>query len=484
MTSENEGLGRFAARGALSTVAGQVIRLAVQLVGVVILARLLGPTDYGLIAMVVAIVGVGEVLRDFGLSSAVMRAESLSVTQRNNLFWINTLIGAVLTIAIILLSNPIADLYGQPELVGICIAISFTFLLNGMATQYRAGLARNLKFGYLALVETAAPVLGLVVSVALAFTGFGYWALVWQQLVLASTGLILAAFLGRWLPGPYSRRAEMGSFFRFGANLAATQILNYASANIDSIVVGYSFGSTVLGFYNRAFQLISLPLSQFNAPATKVAVPILSRIRDDSPRLASFLIQGQSVLLHVVAATFAFTTAQASGLIDVALGPQWSASVPLFQILAVGGVAQSAGYVVYWIFLVRGHTGSLLRQELATRPIMITFIIVGSLWGTAGVAAGYAMGQILAWPFGLWWVRKYSVPALALFGNGLRICAYYAIAGLLSFFVSHALSLNSIGQLLVGASTFSLALVLLGIASRRYRADVALFAKVVRLTRR
>lgn len=153
MTSENEGLGRFAARGALSTVAGQVIRLAVQLVGVVILARLLGPTDYGLIAMVVAIVGVGEVLRDFGLSSAVMRAESLSVTQRNNLFWINTLIGAVLTIAIILLSNPIADLYGQPELVGICIAISFTFLLNGMATQYRAGLARNLKFGYLAWLK-------------------------------------------------------------------------------------------------------------------------------------------------------------------------------------------------------------------------------------------------------------------------------------------------------------------------------------------
>ena len=140
------GLAGSASRGALVTLAGQAVRVVIQLAGIVVLARLLGPSDYGLVAMVTVIIGVGEVFRDFGLSSAAIQAKILTPAQKDNLFWINGGIGLLLTLLVCALASPIADFYGDPRLQPLSYALSLTFLLNGLSTQFRADLSRHLRF--------------------------------------------------------------------------------------------------------------------------------------------------------------------------------------------------------------------------------------------------------------------------------------------------------------------------------------------------
>jgi O-antigen/teichoic acid export membrane protein len=166
-------LGRSATRGAAVTIGGQAVRIVIQLGSIVILARLLAPADYGLIAMVTAIIGIGEIFRDFGLSSAAIQAKEISRGQKSNLFWINSAIGLVLTLLVIAASWPVAALYGDPRLQLLTVALSSTFLLNGVATQFRADLARHLRFVKLTAVDIAGQVIGLALGVILALSGAG-----------------------------------------------------------------------------------------------------------------------------------------------------------------------------------------------------------------------------------------------------------------------------------------------------------------------
>ena len=139
-------LGRRAARGALVTVGAQGVKIVLQVVGVVVLARLLSPGDYGLVAMVTAIIGVAEIFRDFGLSSAAVQAKTLSKAQRDNLFWINTAAGGLLTVIVFFGAPLVALLYGRGELVGLTQVLAFIFVLNGMGTQFRADLDPSLTY--------------------------------------------------------------------------------------------------------------------------------------------------------------------------------------------------------------------------------------------------------------------------------------------------------------------------------------------------
>lgn len=427
-------LGRMAAGGALVTMGGQLAKIAVQFGGVILLARLLTPRDYGLVTMVLAIVGVGEVLRDFGLSSAAIQARHLSRGQRDNLFWINTAIGLVLALVVFLMAGRIAAFYGEPLLRGLAQAIALTFLLNGLTTQYRAHLTRELRFKRLTAAEVGGQLAGLAVAVVLALAGYGYWALVVQQIVQAAMILAVMVAAARWLPGLPKRDAEVRSFLRFGGNVMASQLLAWFSNNVGQILIGNRLGAAPLGLYNRAFALVAMPLTQLNAPATSVALPVLSRLQGDPARYAAFLLRGQAALMHFLIAVFAFACAQAEPLIVLTLGARWAEAVPMFQALAVGAVFQSAGYAAYWVFMSKGLTASQLRYAVISRTLVIACIASGAQWGALGVAMGYAVGSALSWPLALWWLGRISdAPVRGMAGNGVRAIAGYALCGVVSY---------------------------------------------------
>lgn len=465
-------LGGTAARGALVTMGGQVVKTLLQFGGIIILARLLSPTDYGLLAMVVAIIGVGEVLRDFGLSSAAIQAASVSAQQRTNLFWINSAIGLALAAVVYAAAPWISRFYDQPLLQAIAQALSITFLLNGLATQYRAQLVREMRFGALALVDVASQAAGLSIGVAMALGGHGYWSLVGQQVGQIVATLVLLVVASRWFPGVPRRGAAMGPFLRFGWNLMNTQLIAYLARNVDTLVIGNRFGAEVLGLYNRAYQLLMMPLNQINAPATTVALPILSRLKDERERYDAFLIRGQETMLHVIVGMFAFGCAQAEPLILLVLGPQWAPAVPIFQILAFGGVFQAAGYASYWVFLSKGLSGSHFRFALVSRFVFICAILFGTQWGVLGVATAHSAGLALSWLGALAWLRNSGAPIGRMLGNGVLVIGGYGACGLASAFASVALATSMSGRLVVGGVTMIVAFLLVRVTWPAFRRSV------------
>jgi O-antigen/teichoic acid export membrane protein len=420
-------LGGRAVRGAAVTLAGQGVRILVQILSVVVLSRILSPRDYGLLAMVTAVIGVADIFRDLGLSTAAVQARVLTERQRTNLFWINTALGLVLTLAALFLAPALAAMYQQPELVEICRILAVTFLLNGVATQYRADLNRGLRFGWLAAADVVASVMAFGVAVTMAANGAGYWALVGQQIVQYAVMLGLVVAGARWWPRLPSRGADMGGLLRFGWHMVGTQVIGYVANNADSVVIGTRLGPGPLGLYNRAFQLLMTPLTQVRAPTTQVALPVLSAVQDDDQLFAMYVRKGQLALGYTLIAGLGVVLGAAPELVATLLGDQWQAAAPLLGLLALAGALQTLGFVNYWVYLARGLTRALMQYSLIQAAIKITCVAVGSQWGVVGVAAGYALAPALTWPLSFWWLaRSTSLPMRPLVASAARILALFA----------------------------------------------------------
>lgn len=478
---EPASLGAVAARGASVTVAGQAAKFLIQFGGIVVLARLLAPADFGLVAMVTAIVGVCEVLRDFGLSSAAVQARTLSAGQRNNLFWINTGIGAVLTLLVALSAPLLADLFDEPRLTAITQVLAVTFLLSGIATQFRAHLTREMRFGKLAAADVAAQCGGLLLGIAMAVTGFGYWAIVGQQVAQALLTAAFTAGFGRWLPGLPRRHEPMRGLLSFGWHLMGTQLLQYASKNIDSVIVGHQFGATSLGYYNRSSQLVNGPLNQLNVPASTVALPVLSRLQDDPPRYRRFLLRGQTALMTLVVGGFLAAAALAGPVVEILLGPSWTPAVEIFRVLAIGAALQGASYATYWVFTSKGLTAAMLRYAVVVRAVSILLLVGGAWFGMIGVAWAYTGGVGFSWLVGLVWVSRVSdAPVREMFTNGLRTLLVYGCGAVAGYLASGVVD-GPLPKVGVGLVAMVATCAVVAAVYPRYRADLAAVRDMARL---
>jgi O-antigen/teichoic acid export membrane protein len=445
-------LGRATARGAGVTLAGQVLRILLQLASTTVLARLLSPRDYGLLAVGLVVVGVGEVFRDMGLSTSAVRTPHLTRVQRDGLFWLNAAAGVLLGLLAFCAAPLVAAAFDQAVLTDITRALAFTFVLNGLAAQYRAGLTRDLRFGGLVVVDLVAPAVALGVAVAAAALGAGYWALVAQQLVQAAVVLLLLGVLARWLPGRPRRGVGLMPHLRFGGGLTGTHLLYYLGNNLDSIALGLFSGPAALGLYNRGFQLLMTPLNQVRSPASTVAVPVLARLQDDAERFGEYLRRGQLALGYTLVAGMALVAGAAEPVVHLLLGSRWDAVAPVLTLLAIAGSAQTLAYVGSWVYLSRGLSGALLRYTTVTLALNAVCIGTGSAFGVMGVASGYAVAAVLEWPLSIWWLSRVTViPARALLAGALRISACAVVAGGACFAVSELTgSWPAVGRIAAG----------------------------------
>ncbi len=423
-------LAHDAARGALFTLAAQGARIALQLVAVVVLARLLTPHDYGLLAIVLVVVGLGEIFRDFGLTSATIQAPELSSGQRDNLFWLNTLIGAGLAVLMLLASWPLGALTGQPELVGMAQWLSLLFLLNGVATQYRASLMRELRLRSLAIADVAASAIALAAAILAAMLGAGYWALVVQQLgngLVALAGVVVA---GRWVARPYSREHRVRELVTFGWNLVAANLVQYAARQIDTVLVAARFGTASLGLYNRAYQVVVSPLRQVRSPLQSVALPVLSRVQQDQPRFETYVAAAQLALGYLLGIPLAIVAGLAGPVVAIMLGGAWAEAAPLLRMFAIAGLLTTLSYVGYWVYLARGLGKQLLQYTIVTAVIKIVCVAAGSFFGLIGVAVAFAVNTAIEWPLSIAWLSRITpMPTRRLYGGALRVIVVSGIAG-------------------------------------------------------
>jgi len=395
------GLGKIAARGAGITLMSQVIRFALQLGSLTVLARLLSPQDFGVVAMVTAITNVMEIVRDAGLSSAAIQAKELNDAERTNLFWANTGIGAGCALVVTLSAPLVVRIYGTPVVGPIVLALAPLFIISGVNTQFRAELSRSLRFKALAVTDIAAQAGSIAAAISLAAAGAGHWAIVGQQIALVVLTCTSNVILCKWRPGRPRRSVSIRRFFRFGGSVLGTHLIGYATNNLDNVAIGIYSGSGPLGLYSRAYQLLMVPLAQVSVPMTRVVLPVLSRVQDEDDTYARYLSKAQLVGCYM-ASGFAVAAGVSVPLVALLFGPKWSGVAPIFAALAIGGIFRGIEPISYWMFLSRGRADAQLKLNLVAMPIMVGIMIAGLPWGPVGVAIGHSIGFFLYWIVSLW----------------------------------------------------------------------------------
>jgi PST family polysaccharide transporter len=392
-------------RGGIAKTAAQIANFVVRIGALMALARILEPSEFGLVAMVGAVTGVFNLLRDAGLSMATIQSAEITDEQLSTLFWINVLLGVLLTLASAAIAPALAAFYREPRLVWVTVALGTGFLVNGLGVQHSALLQRHMRFGTVALVETTSLLLSTAVGIGMALGGQGYWALVGMAMVaplVSTVGFWIAA---AWVPGRPGRRVGVGSMIRFGGTITLNSLLMYVAYNLDKVLLGRFWGADVLGVYGRAYQLVNIPTDNFNAAVGGVAFSALSRLQGDPERFRSYFLKGYALVLAMTIPVTAACGALAEDIVLVALGPKWGSVAPLLRLLAPTILVFSIINPLSWLMMSNNLAGRSLRIALVIAPLVVISYLAGLPHGATGVAFAFsAVMLLLAVPVSIWCV--------------------------------------------------------------------------------
>jgi PST family polysaccharide transporter len=402
-----DNLGQRTARGGFITIISQGSKFFLSMVGTIILARLLLPEDYGLVGMVAVVTGFISVFKDLGLSAATIQKSEVTNEQVSTLFWLNVSLSAGLMIVTAALAPAVAWFYGEPKLTAITLAYAAGFLFGGLTVQHEALLRRRMRFAALATAEIISLVISIFVAIVLAWRGARYWALIASQLTLGFTYLIVIWSACRWRPGLPVRNSGVRSMLAFGGRLTGFSVVNYFARNLDNMLIGRFWGAEQLGLYARAYQLLLLPIDQINTPITSVAVPALSRLKDEPERYRSAYLRLLEKVALLTMPLMAFMIASSEQLIRIVLGEKWLGVSRIFALLGIAGLVQPIANTTGWLFVTQGRTAEMFKWGLIGSTIIMFAIIGGLSWGAVGVAASYSLTiTIVVVPLLLWYVTR------------------------------------------------------------------------------
>ena len=385
------GLARATARGAVWSYATFIVAKGVVLLSTLVLARLLAPEDFGLIALALVVMNALDVVNDFGIGSAVIwRADDPRLTS-DVAFGLTIGVGLVLTVATLLGAPVFATALGEPQVAGVIAALSVTFLIASLGSVQDARLRRALAFRRRFVAELAKGVVKATVTVVLAAAGLGVWALVHGQVAGVAVGAACYWTLAAWRPQLRFDRAVARSIVSYGSQITLLGLLAVAASNIDYVVIGRRLGTVELGYYTVAFRLPGLLILSSCAVLSQVLFPAFTKVSRDRGSLTGSLLQTIRALAAAVVPIGVGIALVASDLVSVLFGEQWMPAVTVMRWLAVYAVLATLLYSDGDVYKAIG------------RPVVlnvITVVQVGLaipvLWWAAGIGIeAVAVGQVV-----------------------------------------------------------------------------------------
>jgi O-antigen/teichoic acid export membrane protein len=393
-------LARAAASGTKWMAVSQAGRVIAQLLGMVVLARLLSPSDFGVAAMAWLVTGLAGIFHDCGTKAAVIQRRELPSALLDSVFWLNVGVGLAIAILIALLAPLIAVAMREPQLTGVLWLLALAFPIGSLGLVQQALLERASRFRSVAVIECGAALAGLAAGVLAALDGWGVYSLAYQAIVAS---IVLTAGVGAastWRPAWRCSLALIREIAGFSGNLLGFDVFNYFARNMDTVLIGRFLGATELGYYNLAYRMMLWPLQNISWVAARALFPTLSRLQDDKPRLR----QGY---VRAAAAVFLLTAPLTLGLfvlrepfVLALLGERWLKVADLLFWLAPVSMLQSVGTLVVWLYISTGRTDLMFKFGVFYGVAVVCAIVLGLQWGVEGVAEAYcASALILFWPY-------------------------------------------------------------------------------------
>jgi PST family polysaccharide transporter len=378
----------------LITGVAQGAKFALNLAYSVVMARLLDPKDFGLVAMVLAFTGVLRVFKDAGLSTATVQREGVTHAQVSNLFWINVVVSGLMSLLVAAAAFPIAMFYHDSRLIGIALVLSTTFLFSGTAVQHVALLNRQMRFKMVALVEVGSMTASVVVGIVMAWAGCRYWSLVGGLITLEAAALVLTWLVSGWRPQGFKRRQGTRPLLAFGANLTAGNFVGYLVSGLDVVLIGRVYGAVPVGFYTRAQALLMRPLDQLIGPMSTVFLPTLSRLLSQPERYrAAFLRVYDAIALLALFGT-AVVLPLARPVTLVLLGPKWEQAAAIFAGFAIAALYLPLAMITRWLLTSQGRGRDILTSNVLVAIVTVVSFVVGLPFGPVGVAMSFSISGL------------------------------------------------------------------------------------------
>jgi O-antigen/teichoic acid export membrane protein/glycosyltransferase involved in cell wall biosynthesis len=426
---------RLTVRGAGATLFAGGMTLAIQVTATIVLARLLTPTDFGLVAIATAF---SLLLVNFGfngLTEAIVQREEVSDALASNLFWLNISFGVLLTIAFAESGSLVAKLFHDPPVKNICVGISLTIFATSASTVHLALLKRAMRFPAASAIDISARVVSVLVSIALAVLGWKYWALVAGAVAQPVTQGIGALVLCQWRPGLPRRVAGTGSALLFALHTYGNFAINYTTRNTDNLLVGWRFDAQQLGFYKKAYDLFALAVSQFVSSIAIVVVAGLSRLKTDSDLYRRYLLSAVGMTAFVGMGLGITLTLAGPDLIYALLGPKWGPAGQIFRFFGPGIGIMILYTTQSWIHLSVGRPDRWFRWSIVEFVVTCLLFIIGLRWGPVGIASAWSVSYwIMAIPAILYAGEPISLDLRSLLSAIWRYVAASLVAGVVTVF--------------------------------------------------
>lgn len=393
----------------------------------IILARLLEPAAFGLLALATVSVHFFQIFLSGGFGSAIVQRESLEPQHLNTAFWVN--IGAAVIIMTVTINSAglISEYFKEPDLEFIIKCLSIVSLLDALTQVQIAQLKRNMAFRSLAIRSLVAEPIGGAVGVAMAMAGYGVWSLVSRSLVTSIVKLFILWLASDWRPGFQMSQKHFNDLFYFGASLVGTNIVNFIARRSDTFLIGYFLGSTSLGYYNAGSRLFRMMTEIIGGTINNVAWPLFARLQNDPSRLRKAFYTATRLVGLMACPVFIGIFAIAPDLVPVVFGEKWIPSIPVMQILSFIGLLESIFYFNSSVIVGVGKPQwrMFLIIAIAIANVLAFFVVVN--YGISAVAMAYVIVGYAFSPVSIWMVkglieikilaylRQYAVPVFATF---------------------------------------------------------------------
>ena len=367
----------------------------VQFVFSIILARLLSPSDYGIIAMVTIFFAVAQSFVDSGFSNALVRKTDRVEEDLSTCFYFNIGVGIIAYIVLFLIAPLVANFYNQPILSPIIRITGLEVMLNSLCVVQQALFTIKIDFKSQAKITLSATVISGIVGILLAYQGYGIWALVWQGVASSIVRMGLLWLMSKWRPRTGFSKSSFNYLFGYGSKLLASGLLDTIYNNIYHIVIGKFYNPAQLGNYSRALGWAQLPSANITSILQRVTFPVLSAIQDDTLRLQNSYRRLLKLSAFIVFPLMMGLAAIASPLIRVILTAKWDGCVLYLQILCFALMLYPIHAINLNLLQVKGRSDLFLRLEIIKKIIGVVILIITIPLGITAMCLGMVFSSII-----------------------------------------------------------------------------------------
>jgi PST family polysaccharide transporter len=371
-----------------------------------ILARLLSPQDFGLVALANIFINFMQIFLDQGFAQALIQKQEIEDKHINTAFWTQVFIGCLLTVVTFTAADMLARGFNQPKLYSLLQVLSFLFIISAFSQTQIALLKQNFDFKTLAVRALLGIIISGIVGIFMALWGYGVWSLVGQQLTYETVGAIILWQASDWRPKWQFSRQYLFELFSFSLNLLGFNLVEFFNQRTDSLLIGYFLGEVALGYYAISHRILQVMTQLLIGTLNQVVLPTFSRLQDDSQRFLDAFYQATQFTSLIAFPVFCAVIILSPELVVTLFGEKWSESIPIIQILAFTGILRAVSFFQRSAFIARGKPLIQFKLGLLNATFNLIACLIAIRWGILAVAVAYVMSDYLVFPIGQWLLSK------------------------------------------------------------------------------